>query len=419
MSQSRRDFLQSVVGTSTVVSMAPGLPAFLNRTAMAARSTPNTADTILIVVQLGGGNDGLNTVVPYDDDAYGRSRRTLRLTANQVHKIGSSLGFHPETKDFARLFKEGQLSVVQGVGYPNSDRSHPGAMRDWHTARPGETACQTGWLGRTLDLVERPDEADVPGVFVGPTQKPFALNAQRAIVPVIRTTRQWTLQPSPSRVARPESSKDAAAKDNPLLAFVRRGTLAAHAGSRQVEAVLRDAKRTAEYPSFDFARHLKTIAELIRADLGIRIFFTEPSGGGIGGFDNHANQRDNHAAVLRQVSASIAALVDDLKRDGLLNRVVLMTFSEFGRTLTENGRRGTDHGAAAPMFLAGGKLKGGLLGRHPSLTNLVGDAPKFHTDFRRVYATVLDRWLGFNSHAILGQKFEPLDVLDSTVRARS
>ncbi len=414
MSSSRRDFLKSVVGASTVVSLAPTVPAFLNRTALAARSTRDTADTVLIVVQLSGGNDGLNTVVPYADDAYGRSRRTLRLTGSQVHKIDSLLGFHPQMQGFARLFQEGQLSVVQGVGYPKSNRSHPGAMRDWHTARPGEATCQTGWLGRAIDLVDRPDEADVPGVFVARIPKPFALNAKRAIVPRIRTAQQWTLSTTPGTGNGRDLPKSVASsrddEDNPLLDFVRRGTLTARAGSRKVEAVLRDAKRAGEYPTFQFAKHLKTIAELIRADLGIRIFFTEPSGGGIGGFDNHANQRDNHAAVLRQLSVAIAALVDDLKRDGLLDRVVLMTFSEFGRTLTENGRRGTGHGAAAPIFLAGGKLKGGLVGRHPSLTDLVGDAPKFHTDFRRVYATMLESWLGFDSRAVLGQQFQPLDV---------
>ena len=156
---------------------------------------------------------------------------------------------------------------------------------------------------------------------------------------------------------------------------------------------------------------LRTIAQLIRADLGIRIFFTELGGGDIGGFDNHANQRDNHAAVLNQLSESVAAFVGDLARDKLLDRVLLMTFSEFGRTLVENGRRGTDHGEAAPAFLAGGRVKGGLTGPHPSMTELENGGPKHHTDFRRVYATVLDRWLGIDSEPVLGGKFQPLDVL--------
>jgi uncharacterized protein (DUF1501 family) len=155
---------------------------------------------------------------------------------------------------------------------------------------------------------------------------------------------------------------------------------------------------------------LAAIAQLMRADLGIRIFFAELGGGGIGGFDNHANQRDNHAALLRQLSQSVAAFVGDLQRSKLLDRVAVMTFSEFGRTLVENGRRGTDHGDAAPVFLFGGRLRGGLVGTPPRLDRLVEGAPESHTDFRRVYATMLDRWLGLDSRKILGQSFDPLEV---------
>ena len=154
------------------------------------------------------------------------------------------------------------------------------------------------------------------------------------------------------------------------------------------------------------------MTHLIRADIGIRIFFTELGGGGIGGFDNHANQLGNHCALLGQLSESVAAFVGDLKRDKLLDRVLLMTFSEFGRTVKENGRRGTGHGAAAPVFLAGGRLKTALVGKQPSLTDLDNDAPKFHIDFRRIYATVLDRWLGFESRTVLDRQFKPLDILN-------
>jgi uncharacterized protein (DUF1501 family) len=158
---------------------------------------------------------------------------------------------------------------------------------------------------------------------------------------------------------------------------------------------------------------LRTVARLIRADVGIRIFYTELGGQEPGGFDNHANQAENHAALLYQLAESVSAFLLDLKRDNLLDRVLLMTFSEFGRTVKENGRRGTDHGSAAPLFLAGGRLRGGLVGSHPNLTDLENGGQKFHIDFRRVYATVLDRWLGFDSLPILGARFEPLDVLRS------
>ena len=416
MSPTRRDFLKSMVGTTTVLSLAPTFPTLLERSVLAAESALRSDDTVLIILQLSGGNDGLNTVVPYADDAYGRGRTTLRLTDRQVIKIDSYLGLHPEMEGFHKLLDEGLLAVVQGVGYPKNNRGHDEAMREWHTARPGDMNCPTGWVGRTVDTVSRPDQADVPAAFVGPIAAPFALNAEASVVPAIRTANQLTLQASSivdedrKQIARglDQPGGDSA---NSLAQLVRRGTLQARLVSQRVEAVLAADKSMAEYPSFTLSQQLRTISQLIQADLGIRIFFVELGGGGIGGFDNHANQRDNHAALLKEMSASITAFVRDLQKQELLSRVLLMTFSEFGRTLTENGRRGTDHGAAAPIFMAGGRVKGGVLGAHPSLTDLDQDAPKFHTDYRRVYATVLQQWLGFDAQAVLGDKYAPIEVL--------
>jgi uncharacterized protein (DUF1501 family) len=188
-----------------------------------------------------------------------------------------------------------------------------------------------------------------------------------------------------------------AGASNPLPDFLRRTTLEAAAGKARLEAARRAAAATgaAEYPGFPLAQTLKSVAQLIRAELGIRVYFAELGGGGIGGFDTHADQAANHGALLRELSESVAAFLGDLRRDRWLDSVWLMTFSEFGRTLSENGRRGTGHGAAAPVFLAGGRLKGGLVGPHPSLSDLD--------------ATVLDRWLGFDSQAVLGEKFAPLE----------
>ena len=406
MTRSRRQFLKSAIGTPALLSLSSAVPAFLARAARAgvAEDRKNTA---LVVVQLSGGNDGLNTVVPYADDAYGRKRRTLRLTGKEVHKIDEHVGFHPRMAGFARLLKEGRLSVVQGVGYPKSDRSHPGAMRDWHTARPGEAHCPTGWLGRAVDSACRQDETRAPGLFVGPIAQPFAMRARKACVASVRSARDLTLREAPGPSGAPRRP---GGDVNPLAEYVRQTHRSACAMSRQIKAALAGAPGTDRYPSQSLAGHLKTVAELIRADVGIRIFFTELGGGGIGGFDNHANQRDNHASILGQLSDSVAAFAADLARDKCLDRVCLMTFSEFGRTLSENGRRGTGHGAAAPVFLMGGRLRAGLIGKRPSLTDLDQDAPRFHTDFRRVYATVLESWLGFDSEAVLGAKRKPLDL---------
>ena len=258
-------------------------------------------------------------------------------------------------------------------------------------------------------------------MFVGPIARPFALQAEQQIVPAIRTLDAGQLQGLERLRRQAQRRRElagssagagpaAGAAANPLLELADRNLQAAYAGGERLEAVLRHADGAGDYPRFQIASHLAAVVQLIRAELGIRIFFVELGGGGIGGFDNHANQRDNHAALLRQMSHSIAAFVSDLQRAEVLDRVVLMTFSEFGRTLVENGRRGTDHGDAAPVFLFGGRLRGGLVGSHPRLDRLAEGAPESHTDFRRVYATVLDRWLGLDSTAILGQRYEPLDL---------
>jgi uncharacterized protein (DUF1501 family) len=416
MFYTRRDFLKTALGTSALSSLAPAMPNFLVHSAT-AWPRRDDRDTVLVVVQLTGGNDGLNTVVPYADDEYARNRPTLALPTKELHKIDSLIGFHPRMGAFMRLYKEGHLSIVQGVGYANSDRSHERAMRIWHTADPDRLTRQTGWLGRAADSIWDPSITSAPAAFVGSIAQPFSLNAETVVVPSIRSLRDLMAHQMPGHSSgRSQGTRVAelrrADQDNELVHFLQQCTLDAYSNSRRIEAVAKTAASTAEYPPFGLAGTLRTVAQLIRADIGIRIFFTELGGGGIGGFDNHANQLGNHCALLHQLSESVAAFVRDLKRDKLLNRALLMTFSEFGRTVKENGRRGTGHGAAAPIFLAGGKLKTGLVGSHPSLTDLDNGALKFHTDFRRVYATVLDRWLGFDSRIVLGQRFDPLDILN-------
>ena len=371
MNLTRRTFLQ--------------VSPLLARAAAYAAPRPDREGAILVVLQLAGGNDGLNTVVPYEDDAYGRARTTLRLTGKQVHSIGSSLGFHPELGGLARLYREGHLAVVQGVGYPNMHRDHNVGMRSWQTGNPGPGET-TGWVGRTADRASDAERGGAPAVFVGQIAPPLAMRSVAAVVPVIREAQDWTLASAVS------------------------GEDPAFAGARRVAGVLRSS-RGLPYPDLPLAQSFQTVAQLIRAELGVRIFMVEQGGASPGEFDNHANQAVNHAVSLRELSQSATAFCDDLAHDGLLDRVLLMTFSEFGRTLTENGRHGTSHGAAAPVFLAGGRVKGGLIGAHPSLTDLDNDALKPHTDFRRVYATALDTWLGIPAAPILSDHFAPLDAL--------
>ncbi len=431
MRYTRRDFLRGTLATSTLMSLGPMAPAWLVRWTQAAPPRDGR-DTILVVLQLTGGNDGLNAVVPYADDEYGRNRPTLRLPTNELHKIDALLGFHPRMEAFSRLYKDGYLTIVQGVGSPNPDQNHERALRMWHTADPQQPQRQTGWLGRVADRVWSPTASDTTAVFVGPIPRPFALNAENVVVPSIRSIEDLVVRRVPARVSSDVSLASSprfeggtpstqetprgvttSAENNSLLQFLRQSTQDARAKSERAEAAVKATGGSADYPAFGLARDLRTVAQLIRADVGIRIFLTELGGGGLGGFDNHANQLGNHCALLNQLAESVAAFLYDLQRDKQLDRVVLMTFSEFGRTVKENGRRGTDHGIAAPVFLAGGQVKGGLVGSHPSLTDLDKGALKMHTDFRRVYATVLDRWLGIESEPVLGGRFESLDVFNT------
>ena len=371
---------------------------------------------MLVVIQLSGGNDGLNTVVPYQDDAYHRSRPTLRIGPDQVLKLDSGLGLHPAMPAFRKLYQEGRLSIIQGVGYPRSSRDHDAAMEDWHTGVLRERVppgARTGWLGRAIDTACDPGKTDLRGVFVGEIKAPFSLQTERVVVPSIKSLDEWLptgtawSDSTPAHDSGPTSSSGSPS----LLAAVRNATANARLIRPRLVAASQTlhSQKSAAYPPFPLAQNLAMVAQLIRADLGIRIYFVELGGGGIGGFDTHANQAANHGALLRELAESTSAFVDDLNHDRLLDSVLVMTFSEFGRTLTESGRRGTNHGAAAPMFMIGGRVKGGLWGAHPSLTDLEEDAPKFHTDFRRVYATVLERWLNLKSEKILPPGFTPLD----------
>lgn len=411
----RRDFLGASMGAGTAVAIGTSLPPWLALAAQKAK--PASGDTILVVLQLGGGNDGLNTVVPFKDHEYARSRPTLKLAPRELHKISSSLGFHPRMQAFKRIYDQGWLSIIQGAGYPKQDRQHPGGMRAWQTAHPEDPHVETGWIGRAVDLVYRDDDGLVPAMFVGQVAPPQGVRAQRALVPAIRSIEQCFLQAGAGprgaaiRQGLADSAQTPRAQPSPLVSFLQKTTAAAYADAARVEEVVRANKGQSNYPATGLAGNLRTVANLVRAEIGIRVFMTELGGSPIGGFDNHAGQGGNHAALLHELSESVAAFLDDLHGDRLLDRVLLVTISEFGRTVVENGRKGTDHGAAAPMFLAGGAVRGGLVGRHPSLTDLDAGGLRPHTDFRSVYATLLDCWLGWDSRAVLARDYPRLELL--------
>jgi len=430
----RRDWLKRAAGSAALLGFGPqsqlfscgSASAFGGRSASAAEhfrysaqpdkqgNIPEKQGNILVVVQLAGGNDSLNTVVPYADDVYARSRPTLRLDGRQVLKINDYLGFHPRLKALARHYEQGSVSIVQAVGYPSPSQGHFESMRIWQTADTKPTHLATGWLGRVCDVLAAASPGALPALFVGSIRQPFTLNAGRAIVPSIGGPGElWLRAPAglsdSAYIERVEQLASAPrGSDGPLAEHVARMTATACTQVRKIQKVLADSQQPRGYPPIELARHLQTVAQLIRAELGIRIYCVELGGEEPGGFDNHAAQRDNHAALLGQLAESVAAFLDDLRRDRLLERVLLMTYSEFGRTIQENGRRGTDHGSGACMFVAGGKIKGGLLGEHPSLLEKENGGLKHSIDFRRLYATVLRHWLGVDPEAVLGRGYRPL-----------
>lgn len=405
----RRQFLQtSLVGSSLVALHGFG-PGFLARTALAAPTadSPGAKDTILVVVQLTGGNDGLNTVVPFKDPLYGKYRPTLRLPENQLRKINDEIGLHPAMTGFAELLQDGALGIVQGVGYPNPSQSHFRSMDIWHAASTKEHLSE-GWIGKAL---HRLPQAHAFHVAMPNEQNWLALQGGPFKVPALTSLDdlQFRLPAATGADLRAQREiVEGTAKrpaDNPLLSFVQQTALNTYENTRRLREVGRNYQPKVPYPQTGLGNRLRLVAQLIEANLGARIYYVS-----LDGFDTHASQANTHATLLGELSNAVTAFFRDMSARGHRDRILILTFSEFGRRVQENGSRGTDHGAAAPMFLIGGRVRPGLIGEHPSLEKLEFGNLKHHTDFRQVYAAVLEKWLGIPSAGILDGQFQPLDV---------
>jgi uncharacterized protein (DUF1501 family) len=417
MSYNRREFLGL---SSTLLATSAAVPAFLRRTAWAAAGNEKTSDRVLVVLQLTGGNDGLNTVVPYSDENYRRLRPKLQLADARLHKLDDRIGLHPSLAGLKKLFDEGQAAVVQSVGYPNPNRSHAESMAIWHTAprddqlRHGRpNMADGGWLARTID--RRPGAASNSAVAdalrVGVGDMPQALLGCRVPVPSIMDLAQLQhraggldSKAAQARVAAWQNSAKVA--ENPLLQTALASTLAVHATAEQIAKIGPLSRDDVKYPMSELAQRLRLIAQLIRAGFAAPIYYTE-----LDGFDTHGSQLYQHESLLQQVGGALATFVEDVVKHVPSRPVLVLVFSEFGRRLAENASQGTDHGTAAPVLLAGSGVVPGVHGPYPDLANLVDDDPVFEIDFRQVYATVLDRWLGVASQPILGRAFDPLKVL--------
>lgn len=407
----RRDFLARSLKASTLLAVGPAVPGFLTRTAHAAE---RGKDTVLVVVELSGGNDGLNTVIPFADDLYHKARPTLRLGRNDVIRVNDQLALNNALMGLQSLLSGGNLGIVQGVGYPNPDRSHFESMDIWQTADPARQTA-TGWLARSVPSLDD-QKVGVPALQVGAERLPLALQGAAGGVVSLNQQVPYQLnlgdvegrkQPRKRLIEDLANPANAAAGDD-LLDFVRRRQVQTYATIDRLKEVLdgyqkEDKRNTA--PN-SLTGKLDLVARLISQGFETRIFYVS-----LEGFDTHARQADSHGDLLRELGQAVGQMFGKLKETKHDERVILMTFSEFGRRVKENSSRGTDHGAASCMFVAGPAVAGGPIGNHPKLDDLDSGDLRHAIDFRRVYATLLDQWLGCNSQTILAGKFDHVPLL--------
>jgi uncharacterized protein (DUF1501 family) len=399
---SRRTFLKKTLGGSSLLALAPTVPGFLAQTACA--TSPQRDARLLVVIELNGGNDGINTVVPYKDEGYAKHRRLLRLSRDQLIKVNGEVGLHPAMADAVKLLETGRLAIVSGVGYPNPNRSHFESMHIWQTARTSaKDRDGLGWLGRGLDEAPVPAGGLPAAVYTGGGSLPVSLQARRAVASGLTRPEEFVL-----RLGEAKQALSSETPTSDLAAFVHRSSLDAYVLADRMADILRAPESAGgSYPSSDLAERLRLIARLIKASISTRVYYTRQSG-----YDTHAGQLGTHFGLLHELSEGLRAFLDDLAAAKMAERIVVLTFSEFGRTVQENGSAGTDHGTSGPVFLAGPGVKPGLVGAMPSLLDLDpkhGDL-RMSVDFRRVYATVLQDWLGLPAKSALAGDFERLPL---------
>ncbi|TBL70064.1 DUF1501 domain-containing protein [Paenibacillus thalictri] len=412
MKMTRRDFL--IKGTALLAALGLRGPIVLADDGLPISSTvssdPGVDNPVLVVVQLSGGNDGINTLVPYGMGGYFDARSTLRITQSEVLALTSQVGLHPSLTGLKALYDKGKLAIVQGVGYPKPDHSHFRSMEIWQTAEP-EKYLRTGWLARYVESSLRSSTNPLRAIQIGNAANK-AFNSDSIGVPVIQTVESFnffdakTPKADQNRLSKAFLDMyDPLRQAANLQVTCQRG-VDAYESVEAIHALDNAYVNKVEYPKSGFAKDLQLIVKLLAGKSGTRVFYVQ-----LGGFDDHADEKNLHAKLLSQMDQALSAFYQDLEAQGLQDRVVTMAFSEFGRRVKENGSGGTDHGTAAPMFVLGGRVKGGLYGEYPSLTNLDNGDLKYQVDFRSVYYTVLDDWLKGDAKAALGQIFEKINFI--------
>jgi len=398
-----------------VVSAGMVMPAIFSRgvasakalTLDGARSSFAASDHTLIVIQMAGGNDGLNTVVPYADPTYRKMRPTIGIAENQVIRLDNRVGLHPNLAPLKSFWDQGHMAVVEGVGYPNQSLSHFQAMDIWQTLDLNGNGSE-GWLGKLVAGLVDKDGHPFQAMDIG-VQTAQALSSISTPVPTLTSSQTYRLYPDPvendggnARMQALMKLYNTYPKSSPYAALLDTTSLGAQEGSRQLRQAETAYQSAATYPQGPFAAGLKVLAEAIVQGLGLRVGYVT-----LGGFDTHANQQATHATLMKTLADGLSAFYTDLTKHNKADNVVVMTWSEFGRRVEENGSLGTDHGTAAPMFVLGNAVNKGIYGEPPVLNSLDKNGNlKYTVDFRSVYATMLDRWMGASSKDVLGGSFD-------------
>ena len=371
----RRNFL-SLTGTFTGGMLL--LPDFLH--AFASNNSLVIGEQCLVFVQLNGGNDGLNTFIPYENPLYYDLRTKIALNKDDVVGKNKGMAFHPAMKDFAQMQQNGDLTVIQNVGYPEPIRSHFRSQEIWQTATDSNKYINEGWLGRYLDL-QCKEHQPTAGINID-TIDNLALKGVEPNAITVKDPNQFKVKNN-----KEENTK---LSDNPQLDFVRKIANSVVEGSDEIQKALEKSTSEISYPKNGLSKNLEWISRLIKGNLNSKIYYTS-----LGGFDTHDNQLAIHERKLTELNDSIFSFYQDLKKAQLLQNVTIVVFSEFGRRVKDNGN-GTDHGTAAPMFIIGGNNKGTILGKNPNLSDLDNGDLKYEIDFRSVYATLLKQKMNFD-----------------------
>ncbi|HJN08809.1 MAG TPA: DUF1501 domain-containing protein [Pirellulaceae bacterium] len=413
----RREFLGHGLG---LVGVGTALPNFLVNTALAGPQAVSD-QRVVVALLLSGGHDGVSDAIPYADDVYHKVRPTIAYSEKEVIKIDDELGLHPKLTGFKELYDQGSMAVVRGTGYPKFNYSHFHARTIWSTAdpsikRPSRSASgyeqYDGWLGKYCDVACKGSEDPKLTMAVGGGRTPIIIRSKEhsPISFSSPTSFGYTGDRSEKGYAvyRKLNGQAAGQNADDELQFVTQTALNANASSDQIRDVAAAYKPSVTYPNTKLGKSLQTIAGMIVGGLSTRIYHAE-----LGGFDTHGNQKTRFDSLMTQMNGAVSAFYKDLAQQNNAERVLTFTYSEFGRRVKENGNKGTDHGSAQPVFLLGPGVKAGVYGKQPPFDDETTKRNNFkmEIDFRSVYASILEKWLGTPSEPILGGKYEPVDCV--------